>query len=493
MSNQNRIFGNIDHALPNLCEDVMRGGEEVGSRLGDRVMERISMSVTLERPWERYITLQSRRANVAAQIAETMWVLDGRDDIGWLSHYLPRAKDFSDDGRTWRGAYGPRIQRQLDHVVGLLQKDRTSRRAVISIYDPGMDMYGAKDVPCNTQLQFLSRLGSLEMIVTTRSNDLVWGWSGINTFEWSVLQEIVAYRLGVRPGRIHFNIGSLHIYDRHWERARGMTQAAYVNGSKLHHADFSPPSGWTLQGLTAQWFDVEKRVRLQPNLASTAEAIAEFPEPMMRDWLRVLHWWWTGNERYMSQISGTDLHTAAIVGLQPPDRTHGTSPDKEDANVADFISEVDMLHREKDAAYGISWCKRGEQIGILANIARKIDRLGAEGGGDTSTDTAIDLLVYTLKYIDWFEYGTDQGTGPKHCDRVLQHLVDFRDSSDLPDLEYRDHERKLQDKFQSLELAVSSSPTTGQKYTPEYRRKALAEDMAEVALEYAYHKWMADQ
>jgi hypothetical protein len=65
---------------------------------------------------------------------------------------------------------------------------------------------------------------------------------------------------------------------------------------------------------------------------------------------------------------------------------------------------VCQLHREKDAAYRDAWKKRGEVLSILANIARKVDRLeyvldGAQTTRDESLlDTAVDLFVYTLKY-----------------------------------------------------------------------------------------------
>lgn len=65
------------------------------------------------------------------------------------------------------------------------------------------------------------------------------------------------------------------------------------------------------------------------------------------------------------------------------------------------------LHRQKDAAYGNSWKRRGEQISIMANIARKVDRLEVIVGGanpskdENTVDTAIDLYVYALKYITY--------------------------------------------------------------------------------------------
>ncbi len=71
---------------------------------------------------------------------------------------------------------------------------------------------------------------------------------------------------------------------------------------------------------------------------------------------------------------------------------------------AEFREAVRRLHRAKDAAYRDAWKRRGEVISILANIARKVDRLeyGLDGApataGESWFDTAVDLLVYCLKY-----------------------------------------------------------------------------------------------
>ena len=70
----------------------------------------------------------------------------------------------------------------------------------------------------------------------------------------------------------------------------------------------------------------------------------------------------------------------------------------------EFKDAVRRLHRIKDAAYQDSWKKRGEIMSIMANIARKVDRLeyltdDATAGFDESLmDTAVDLLVYSLKH-----------------------------------------------------------------------------------------------
>lgn len=75
-----------------------------------------------------------------------------------------------------------------------------------------------------------------------------------------------------------------------------------------------------------------------------------------------------------------------------------------DPQAASLHETIRRLHREKDAAYRDAWKKRGEVISILANVARKVDRLayaldGAPPSGDeTLLHTAVDLLVYCIKY-----------------------------------------------------------------------------------------------
>lgn len=69
-----------------------------------------------------------------------------------------------------------------------------------------------------------------------------------------------------------------------------------------------------------------------------------------------------------------------------------------------FKAAVRRLHHEKDAAYGPAWKRRGELISVLANVARKVDRLEQVAAGAPATrdenllDTVVDLLVYSLKY-----------------------------------------------------------------------------------------------
>lgn len=420
--NEKYTFPTASEALPFIASRILDIGDEVGSRNG-RVKELLNPQIVLTDPQRREVITLNRKANVFAQIAETMWVLGGRNDIEWLSAYLPRAKDYSDDGETWRGGYGPRIRGefngwpdQIAHVVDLLQSDPLSRRAVVAIYSPDLDIPAGKDVPCNDFIQFQSRLGALHMTVTVRSNDLMWGWSGINAFEWSTLQEIVAHLLGITVGTLTFNIGSLHLYDQHWNKA------SRLEYEEDRHAitpfiipDHLDRSLETVDMLIQRWFAWEGMCR---EGKATLEDLAEFEEPLFKSWAAAIAWYWQREDHWLRMLDGTALgvavaRTPASVLSKPLQTSRSTtaapaptllSPDA----VRAFYGFVANLHAVKHASYGDSWKKRGEQMSILANIARKVDRLGVGDEFDSSADTVIDLMVYLIKY-GWWLQGVDDG------------------------------------------------------------------------------------
>ncbi len=387
-------FRDVNEALPALMLQVL-SGEEVDSR-GGKVREILFPHVVLTQPWRRDVVVPGRRVSAVAQIAETMWILAGRNDVAWLQHYLPRAADFSDDGTTWRGGYGPRLRNwqgevdQLAHVVDLLRDDPLTRRAVISLYDPLIDADPGKDVPCNNWLHFLTRGGRLDLHVVIRSNDLMWGWSGINAYEWSALQEIVAGLVGTAVGELHFSVSSLHLYDRHWDRARQIAAETPAGESAKASPRFDS-SGLSgdlsrFDEMVRVWFLLEGCLRETPGHPDTLSAVMGFPEPMLRGWLAVVGWWWSRDERFLEPYAETPLLASAYASPGAPR--------------VSFLDYVTTLHADKHAVYGDSWKRRGEE-GIQANIARKVDRLGVGGAGDTAADTVVDLLVYLVKYRLW--------------------------------------------------------------------------------------------
>jgi thymidylate synthase len=184
---------------------------------GMATLELEDVCLTISDPRDRVALLPGRRADIFATVAETLWVIAGREDVAFVAHYLPRMHDYSDDGLSLHGAYGPRLRNwrgvdQLQQVRTVLTEDPESRRAAVVLFDPERDLTApTKDVPCNNWLHFTIRDGRLNLRVASRSMDALWG-STINVFEWTVLQELMALWLGVKLGTYTHFVGSMHLY-----------------------------------------------------------------------------------------------------------------------------------------------------------------------------------------------------------------------------------------------------------------------------------------
>lgn len=112
---------------------------------------------------------------------------------------------------------------QLDNfVIPLLRKDETTRRGVVSLWNPKIDAnIFNKEVPSLMTFCFTINGDSLEVSVVIRSNNLFFGFPS-NIYQIHLLQEYVAQRLDKVLGKITIFIFSAHIFDDQFDNAREM-------------------------------------------------------------------------------------------------------------------------------------------------------------------------------------------------------------------------------------------------------------------------------
>jgi len=230
---------NAQEGMLEALREVTNSGKVITVR-GQETKEIQTFVMGIYHPDQRVICMPHRNNNIFAAIAETLWVLAGRNDIAFLSKYLPRAADFSDDGLVWRAGYGKRLRNfdigniGNDHVdqirenIDLLNEDNTTRRAVMSIFDPADDFVrGTKDTPCSNWIHSMIRDNKLHSTIAVRSNDIMWGMSGINLFEWSVVMQLFAACTDTKIGEMNYLADSCHLYDRHYDRAQKIVSRYY--------------------------------------------------------------------------------------------------------------------------------------------------------------------------------------------------------------------------------------------------------------------------
>ena len=109
---------------------------------------------------------------------------------------------------------------QYDNVLSELRKNPNSRRAIMIYTRPTMwldyDIRGRSDFMCTNAVQYLIRDNRLHAVVQMRSNDVVFGYR--NDYAWqSHVMDKLCNDLNVERGNIHWNVGSLHVYERHFD------------------------------------------------------------------------------------------------------------------------------------------------------------------------------------------------------------------------------------------------------------------------------------
>lgn len=211
--------------------------------------------IEISNPADRYITIPDRKWNKYLPFAESLWIALGLNDLNSLpGHYVKSLYDYSDDGRTWRAGYGPRVRAfngivddydisdpkhrdfvyydstitvvdQLRYVIDSFHRDMGTRQAIISIGDPAKDCFDldgdlkiTKDYPCSRTIHFMIVDGKLNCTLYIRSNDILFGMSGVNIFNFTWMLEYVANMIGVPVGKYYHVANNLHVYKEHFDK-----------------------------------------------------------------------------------------------------------------------------------------------------------------------------------------------------------------------------------------------------------------------------------
>ena len=201
----------------------------VVSPRGMEVREQLGGQYTV--PMMAFIDNADRKVNYDFMFAEAAWVSSGSNRLSDLTTTMKRYADYSDDGVTLNGAYGPKVVDQLGYIVKTISEDIDTRQAFLNIWRerPGP----SKDIPCTTSMQFLAREGKLNMIANMRSHDIVLG-STYDIFTFSAVANSVRLLLKNKGidldlGDLTVNAGSLHLYERHYEDIDRWAKSENIN------------------------------------------------------------------------------------------------------------------------------------------------------------------------------------------------------------------------------------------------------------------------
>ena len=268
----------------------------------------------LTEPTSRIVTLPCRKWNKTLPYAESLWIASGRNDLEYITYYLERMRDFSDDKVFVRGAYGPRLLHfngsttdykvtetldassdgidQMRYIVECFSSETSTRRAIISMGDVMKDDFDAKgnlkitlDIPCTRELHFIKQPNSnkLDVIVKMRSNDMIWGASAVNIFNYTFMQEYMAAILGLEVGNYYHFVDNFHYYHRHKKMVEQLSEIKDVIDEPYTY-DKTFRSLEDFDNLVKELCSEERKMRLDK-----CYSYREISDPFFRDWYNVLY------------------------------------------------------------------------------------------------------------------------------------------------------------------------------------------------------------
>ena len=217
-----------------LLRKIWFSGIETAPR-GMKVKELLGEKLKLISPENNLITIPQFKTNINYVTDELKWYLSGSNNINFTPLIKRSWERYSDDGIHVNSAYGYRIFgkhpdfiNQWDWVKKKLSCDSDSRQAIININDVSDKcLENTKDFPCTIACQVFIRDNKLYWVTYMRSQDIFLGMRN-DVYCFTELQKILAKELSIDCGNyIHF-CGSLHLYEKNYERVFDFLKSVIV-------------------------------------------------------------------------------------------------------------------------------------------------------------------------------------------------------------------------------------------------------------------------
>lgn len=277
----------LDGVLYRLYSAIIKDGRPHGGGTRGKTLELLGVSLRILKPRAR-ISRSENRGKPFSAIGELLWYLSGSDRLAFVEAYVSEYRKDAVDG-ILEGAYGPRLLamrgnvNQLESIYRLLSSKPGTRRAVIQLFNAEDIATEHKEIPCTTTLQFYLRNGLLHMSVTLRSNDAYWGLPH-DVFCFTMLQEMMARRLGVELGEYYQYVGSMHVYERYRPDLNRYIEEGFQQTSEMPPMPTGNPFA-----LVDRLLAIEAKLRNGAHVDPNTEA----GDPYWADLVRLLQVFWT--------------------------------------------------------------------------------------------------------------------------------------------------------------------------------------------------------
>ncbi|GJM22960.1 MAG: thymidylate synthase [Planctomycetota bacterium] len=210
-----------------LVANVLEHGERKPSRTGVDTISLFGAHYSVDLA-AGFPLLTTKKMQWTSLLHELLWYLSGDNHVRNLSKHTKIWDAWADENGELETAYGhywrhfPSATKtadgtwqvteidQIGNVLNCLRNEPTSRRMVVTAWEPG-NAWGSRLPPCHYTYAFHVSGGKLNCHLTQRSGDVALGIP-FNLAAYAALTQMLAQEVGLTPGRFAHSIVDAHIY-----------------------------------------------------------------------------------------------------------------------------------------------------------------------------------------------------------------------------------------------------------------------------------------
>lgn len=206
------------------------------------IYENTDVALVIEDPLSCLYDNAARSSQYKYISAELLWYFMGRNDVAFIEKFAKFWSSIQNEDGTVNSSYGNLLFTKKNRyslsqyfwAYQSLVRDKDSRQAVMHFNLPEHQYVGNKDFVCTMYGIFQIRDNKLNLTISMRSNDAIWGTPTDVAF-FATLMSQMQYHLvssGVYPdlelGTYTHIANSYHIYDRHFKLVDQMLENEFI-------------------------------------------------------------------------------------------------------------------------------------------------------------------------------------------------------------------------------------------------------------------------
>lgn len=248
----NNIYG-FENQYLSLMQEIMLHGEERDNRTGVKAYSIFGAQFKIDIS-NYYPLLTTKKVYFPGIAHELLWFFKAESSIHYLKENKVRIWNewaYNNDigpmyGIQWRKwQSGDQYIDQLTNVIEQIKNNPESRRLIISAWNagylPDVRLSPQENVkngkmalaPCHVICQFYVNKKRLSCSVYQRSADIFLGLP-FNIASYTLLTYIIAQQTGLKPGKLVWTGGDVHLYSNHIDQANIQLQRNILTPPKLN-------------------------------------------------------------------------------------------------------------------------------------------------------------------------------------------------------------------------------------------------------------------